>query len=290
MDHVLDLPQRPADDGPAPMAWADYVRSVLADYQALLSASPLEAEMQRFFEHNPALVPGAFPSAMGHGAFPDALISQPALSGIGDRRPDFMWIARNSAVVQPVLIEIESPGKRWLAGKGRDARPSADLTQALNQLRQWEQWLEKPANQEVLLETYGVPADWRRTRALRPQYWLIYGRREENPAEIGKLRDYYGQRGLNVHAYDNLRRPNEWCRDYLTVRSRSGGIYTAMCVPPTATWVAGSPQSWRAVKDRENAVRAAPQLSDDRKRYLIEQLPAWDAWAAYWLDRRTSSE
>jgi hypothetical protein len=79
----------------------------------------------------------------------------------GADRIDHLSVARGalpqrpSALVQPVLIEIESPGKRWLAGKGKAARPSADFTQALNQLRQWEEWLSKPANHDVLMERPG---------------------------------------------------------------------------------------------------------------------------------------
>ncbi|MHB8490683.1 MAG: Shedu anti-phage system protein SduA domain-containing protein, partial [Solirubrobacteraceae bacterium] len=105
---------------------------------------------------------------IGHGAFPDSLISQPELTGIGERRPDFMWIARNSAMVQPALIEIESPSKRWVAGKGKSARPSADFTQALNQLWQWGEWLARPASREVFLERYGVPATWRHNERFVP--------------------------------------------------------------------------------------------------------------------------
>ena len=273
-----DQSHRPIDQGPPAMPWSDYENSLKPAYRKLLAAAPAESDMQAFFERNPTLIPGAFPDHVGHGAFPDALISQPALSGIGERRPDFMWIARNSAMVQPVLIEIESPGKRWIVGKGKNQQQSADFTQALNQLRQWEQWLDKRANQEVLLEQYGVPADWSRRRAFRPRFWLIYGRSEENPGEIAKLRDYYALRSLQAITYDNLRAPNYQCRNYLTVRSKGNGEYTAIHMPPTATWTASSPESWIAVTGREQAV-AASDMPDDRKNYLIEQIPAWNAWA-----------
>jgi hypothetical protein len=277
-------PQQPVDEGPPPMLWSDYEKSLKESYTKLLSAKPTESEMQRFLERNPTLVPGAFPDHVGHGAFPNALITQPELSGIGERRPDFMWIARSSAMVQPVLIEIESPSKRWVVGKGKHIRQSADFTQAMTQLRQWEEWLAKPANRDVLLERYGVPADWGRRRAFHPQFWLICGRSGENPDEIAKLRAYHGLRSLNVITYDNLRRPNEWCKNYLTIRSRGDGTYKAIYVPPTAKWTAGSPESWAAVKDRARAVSAS-EIPEGRKRYLVEQIPAWDAWAAYWLER-----
>lgn len=276
--------QRPVDDGPPAVPWSDYENSLKAAYGELLAAAPTESDMQAFFERNPTLVPGAFPDQIGHGAFPNALISQPELSGIGERRPDFMWIARNSAMVQPVLIEIESPGKRWVVGKGRNPQQSADLTQALNQLRQWEEWLEKRTNQEVLLERYGVPADWCRRRAFRPRFWLIYGRSEENPEEIAKLRAYYSLKSLQVLTFDNLRAPNHSCKDYLTVRSKGDGTYAAMHMPPTAKWTASSPESWTVVTGRKQAV-AASDMPEDRKSYLVEQIPAWDAWARYWLER-----
>jgi hypothetical protein len=275
-------PQQPGDAGPSPMPWSDYEQSLKGAYRDLLSSEPTESDMQTFFEQNPTLVPGAFPDHVGHGAFPNALISQPELSGIGERRPDFMWIARNSAMVQPVLIEIESPSKRWISGKGKAIRQSAQFTQALNQLRQWEEWLAKPANHDVFLERYGVPAGWRRHRAFQPRFLLIYGRSEENPKEIAKLRTYYGRQSLQVITYDNLRRPDHWCKDYLTVRSQGDGTYQAMYVPPTAAWTASSPESWVAVKCRADAVLAS-DLLEARKKSLIEQIPEWDAWATYWL-------
>ena len=237
------------------MAWGDYVSGLVEEYKAVLSADPTEADTQRFFECNPALVPGAFPNGIGHGAFPEALISQPALSGVGTRRPDFMWLARNSAMVQPVLIEIESPQKRWLAGRRpRDLRPSADLTHALNQLRQWEQWLEKPANQDVLLESYGVPTDL--AQAPHTTSTILADLRASDGESRGdrETAQLLQPRGFNVHAYDNLHRPNEWCKDYITVRSRGDGTYTAVHIPPTVSWIASSPESWRVVSG------AAPRL------------------------------
>lgn len=277
-------PERPVDDGPPPVLWSDYEESLKGSYRDLLAADPTESDMQAFFERNPALMPGAFPDQVGHGAFPNALISQPELSGIGERRPDFMWIARNSAMVQPVLIEIESPRKRWVAGKGKEAQQSANFTQAMNQLRRWQEWLAKPPNQEVLLERYGIPATWRRRRAFRPQFWLIYGRARENADEIATLRAYYSKESVRVISYDNMHRPNEWCKNYLTVRSQSDGTYRATHMPPTATWTASSPEAWAAVRGREQAVLAS-EIPEDRKRFLIDQIPAWDAWATYWLER-----
>src|ERR1017187_2614000 len=53
-----------------------------------------------------ATVPGAFGLLQGPGPLNYALISQPELKGVGEKRPDFLWIAFDSATIYPVLIEI----------------------------------------------------------------------------------------------------------------------------------------------------------------------------------------
>lgn len=42
-----------------------------------------------------------------------AVISKPKLPGLSDRQPDFMWIATDSVALYPILIEIETPQKKW---------------------------------------------------------------------------------------------------------------------------------------------------------------------------------
>lgn len=132
------------------------------------------------------------------------------------------------------------------------------------------------------MERYGVPTNWRRHRAFQARFWLIYGRSEENPKEIAKLRAYYGLKSLQILTYDNLRGPDQWCKDYLTVHSQGDVTYKAMRMPPTAKWTASSPESWVAVTGRQQVVLAS-DLPEDRKKSLVEQIPEWDAWADYWL-------
>jgi hypothetical protein len=187
-------------------------------------------------------------------------------------------------------LKLRVPGSAGLPDRPATSDSQRTLPRASTNCANGSNGLRHTQNRKVLPESYGIPAEWRRNRALRPQYWLIYGRREENPEEIARLRDYYGQKGPNVHAYDNLRRPNEWCKDYITVRPRGGGTYQATFVPPTASWIAASPESWRVVKGRREAVLASPGISDDRRSYLIDQIPEWDAWATYWLERRELPE
>jgi hypothetical protein len=74
-----------------------------------------ERLVQSFLERHPSLLPGSHSvdGSSGHWPFPFAVISQPKLPGLSTRIPDFMWIASDSASVYPILIEIETPHKRW---------------------------------------------------------------------------------------------------------------------------------------------------------------------------------
>src|SRR2546425_314571 len=114
------------------MAWFDYESIVLSEWKKVRRSKD-EALMQSFLTCHPCMLPGAFgllgPS--GHPPFPGAIISQPLLPGLTQRRPDFMWLATDSQHVYPVMIEIETPIKRWFTRSGTHTH---DLTQALDQI------------------------------------------------------------------------------------------------------------------------------------------------------------
>jgi hypothetical protein len=102
-------------NGPKPMAWPEYERQLKQAWQDLLGSNPTEPVVQSFLEKHPCLLPGfrTMTGSSGHGPFPDAVISQPPLAAIGKKVPDFMWLSKDSLVLEPVLIEIERPSKRW---------------------------------------------------------------------------------------------------------------------------------------------------------------------------------
>src|SRR5690242_12013935 len=93
------------DPTPVPaMSWAVYAGRVREEWAALLKEpSAEERHYQAFLEQHPALVPGAFSTPgvgkSGHYPFPVALITQPPLRGLGNRVPDFMWIASDSGTI-----------------------------------------------------------------------------------------------------------------------------------------------------------------------------------------------
>lgn len=116
--------------GPPPMAWSEYEALILPRWQALLDSKvSTEADFQAFLERHPCMLPGPFGliGQSGHAPYPSAIISQPVLADFTRRVPDFMWIARDSSSIYPVLIEIETPAKPWFR---QDGMQHASLTQA----------------------------------------------------------------------------------------------------------------------------------------------------------------
>ncbi len=104
-----------------------------------------EDSLQRFFE----AFPFTLNSALGgiqeeYNVFGNLIISQPRLKNFhGDRYPDFLVVTQNSLNFYFNFIEIEDPAK--LIFDKREAKPSSDFNQAINQLHQWESMI----NQEV---------------------------------------------------------------------------------------------------------------------------------------------
>jgi hypothetical protein len=269
----------PPDDGPSPMEWEEYEPWLRQAYAEFLSSDPPEDAAQAFLEQHPSLVPSPFPTfngtSGGHGPFPDAVIAQPPLQGLGKRIPDFMWLTRNTALFYPVLVEIEAPTKRWFS-KGR---PSAHLTAALDQFREWREWFNVPANVQTFFDSYRVPLIFRR-RKFMPLYVLVYGRRTEGPEEVGKLRAEFQRADQFLMTFDHLE-PHSKARDFITVRARGdGGPFTATAMPPTARLNPTYVEDWTLIRGRDQVIQANEMISPERKAYLLERLAAWDAWAA----------
>jgi hypothetical protein len=145
-----------APNPPEPMAWSSYEQIIMNAWEDLLASGTTEEQViQRFLEQHPCLVPGAFGllGTSGHAPYPAALFSQPILPDFSRRIPDFMWIARDSETIQPVLIEIEAPGKKWFTNRGVQR---AELTQALDQIADWKIWFSNLVNLAKFSEVYQI--------------------------------------------------------------------------------------------------------------------------------------
>ncbi|MBV2150681.1 DUF4263 domain-containing protein [Sphingobium yanoikuyae] len=260
-------------DAPRPMAGDDYADYLKVAWLALLNGNPSECEVQEFLERHPAMIPGAFSvvgGPSGHAPFPDAVISQPELYGYQRRRPDFMWISKNSLALNPVLIEIEAPNKKMFR---KDGTPTAEFTQAKNQLLEWKAWFSKPENQIAFLRDYGVP--FHRLK-LDPQYVLIYGRRSEYEGNEQLTRLRSEQMGANevLMSFDRLHFDGN-SDQFASVRHTPSG-YEVLHVPPTL-WLGPTMFSY---DERPNGLHEAvgnnPFISPDRKQFMMERISYWE--------------
>lgn len=166
---------------PKPIEEDEYVSKATKEFQLLLETNGNDEKVfQAFFERNPAFVPGAkdefdILGPSGHNPFYNALISQPRITGIKDREPDFMWLATDSLVFSPILIEIEAPNKKYF---NKNETPTAKFKDAKNQLDEWTTLLSIPENIMKFYSDFNISQDLR-DKIFEPRFVLIYGRRSE---------------------------------------------------------------------------------------------------------------
>lgn len=267
--------------GPSVAAVEAYSSGTEAEFFKLIDSKPSEQEVQRFLEQHPAMVPGARTpgSPSGHAQLHSVLISQPELPGLSSKYPDFMWIASHSQSWYPTLIEIERPDKRLFKS---NLVPTAEFTQAYNQLAQWRTWFDEPENVLTLIREYGVPEDIHRYWARKLHMILVYGRRHEfegNPV-MSKQRSALVQGDdEEIISYDRLRVDRD-LTDMITVRGRGSGKYQALCIPSTFTLGPLSAERLLRIDKLEEAIQQA-DISPERVKFLIERLKYWRDWASH---------
>lgn len=208
--------------------------------------------------------------------FPNALISQPILPGLGSKTPDFMWIASDSSSVFVVLMEIEDPNKSWATKKGQ---PSAKLTQAINQLKDWQKWFSEPLNEEKFKKDYKIPPYLLESRSFQKIYILIYGRRSDPSLtdSFNKKRALLQNQNEIYMTYDRIK-PNRQLKDCLTVKLDKRG-YTALHVQPTIRLGPIHAENRSLIQLKDLAVNRNIYLSKTRRQFLNSRWEYWDTWA-----------
>lgn len=264
-------------NSPPAMSWDDYARRVMLEWRALLAsdASRDELTLQRFLEQHPSLVPARFDLG---SPLPRAVITQPPLEGLGKKKPDFMWVFINSSQIVPLMVEIETPHKRWFCEN--DGRPHHEFTQALDQISEWKSWIGRGPNQQTFRDYYEIPdREWRR-RTFEPIYVLVHGSRVETDANReGSEKRAQAQRQNEVHMTFDRLEPDPKAADLLCVRIGRPGEYVAASWPPTVRIFAGGAEEFERISGKEDAVRASPWLSVERRDFLLRRIPVWDQWA-----------
>jgi hypothetical protein len=257
---------------PAAMIWEDYERRVFREWHTLMNSPDgcKERNIHQFLIKHPSLVP-----MVSRSPFPSALISQPPLVGIGQKIPDFLWIARDSLNLRPVFIEIESPCKRWFTQAGV---PHHEFTQALNQLGQWRAWLNQPANQLNFFEQFLIPGGMRRDLHFSPHFILIYGRRrefEQHP-ELSRLRAQFERGDQQVMTFDRLE-PSAQNDIYISATKTQQG-YRALSVPAVFKWSPMIVEELMTIQGVPDAIRANDWISPNRRDFLVERYAYWENW------------
>ncbi|MCX5608241.1 DUF4263 domain-containing protein [Streptomyces sp. NBC_00047] len=270
-------------DRPQPLSWDEYQTFLSPRWEALLASNPNERKVQEFLELHPCFLPGATASVGRgghHGPSFEAVIRQPPLQGLGPTRvPDFMWVRRDTGAICPICIEIESPSKSWFNKGSRT--PTAELTQAIDQLTEWKVWFNSPENRLIFGKTYAPQyAD----RPIEPQFVLIFGRdsefrasssKHENPDYMRLKRDHMSRSNEHFFTYDQLR-PSREGADYATITRTAVG-WTLHSIPPTFSTGARMRELSGVVGDPSAAVSRTDLIGSDRRAYLLER---WRYWRA----------
>jgi hypothetical protein len=252
----------------------EYERLLALAWRNLLEspAGQVEANLQAFLEHHPCLLPGfrSMDIESGHGPYPAAVIREPKLPGLTTRRPDFCWIATDSERINPVLIEIETPDKQWFVHDGRRrGEQHSDLVHARGQLDRWKAWFAKPDNQLGFFREYRLGRWPLEHRELVPQYLLIHGssRREfsGNP-DLNELRRPLQSDDTFMMTFDRLA-PSRDAMSFGCVQITERG-YEAVAVPPTFDVEMYNLD----VAGLDRAIEACEDITDARRRYLLDQL------------------
>lgn len=240
----------------------------------------MEAVVQEFLEAHPVLLPGGLGDVGPgghHGPVLSGVFREPPLEGLArDRRPDFMWITRSTALITPICIEIERPGKKWFTAKGN---PTAQLTQALDQLIDWKVWFSEPENQSIFRKTYLLTEY--EDRQLLPQYVLIFGRSSEferpgphkRPDRLRKKRDFMRRADEQFMTFDSLR-PKEELSDFATLSMTADGPLLH-AVPPSFTTGPLTMGIAGAIRDPRDAIYRTEIWDDARKAYVLERWLKW---------------
>lgn len=257
---------------PGPPVEETYNRLLIERWRQLLDspASKDEAFLQAFLERHPSLLPGSHTvdGDSGHSPYPMAVISKPKLPGLSDREPDFMWLSCHSSEVFPILIEVETPHKRWFYG--RRAEVHSDLSHAQGQLAEWRAWFNHGYNREAFVDYYDL-AKFLDGRKLSPRFVLIHGRsrdyrgvrpRAEKRAELARQDE-------RLMSFDRLT-PAKHSVLYSCVRKGPDG-YQVVAVPPSLT-IFNTGDRYQDVTGWEKALDDCQDMAASRRLYLQDQL------------------
>jgi hypothetical protein len=184
-----------------------------------------------------------------------------------------MWLATATDRIYPVFVEIENPTKRWFTASGQ---PTAEWTQANDQILNWKRWLRSPAQMQAWIRTLNLPYPFSRGYELHPQYVLIYGSAQEfaDRPDLRTKRKEMENEDTFLMTFDHLV-PDANADDFMAIR-REGQQILAVTVPPTFRLGPCITSDILDVRGRIEAVQREERMTPERRRFLTERIPYWD--------------
>lgn len=275
-------------DRPKAIEWTSYSQEVTAEWHTLLAGNPGERAVQEFLELHPSMVPG------GHGDVGPggnhlsemfAVFTRPELKGEGPSYiPDFMWVTRSSALVTPILIEIEDPKKPWFTANGQ---LTSQFHQAQGQLRDWRTWFDTGGNKEVFRRRF-LFNDSYASRPIKPYYVLIYGRQSHFRSQKHFLvREQVRREDEVFMTFDSLK-PLEKQRGSLTIKINSRGNPRPWAFDAgygTSASVGADAVRLGDAGEVAKALDRSKMMSAERRNYIASR---WEYWREIELRRDRS--
>lgn len=248
-----------------------YIEAAVKDFQDLLANHGREEKLfQDFFEKNPCFVPNddQYKLTSGHGPFMWSLITQPNIYGILNRKPDFLWLGKDSMNFSPTFIEIEAPDKKIF---NKDYSLTREFTQARQQLADWKTTLNMPVNQMKFFDDFAIPLDMRRL-AFKPLYVLVYGRRSEFEGNDFLTQKRSGIMGADelLMSYDRIQIQKKGL--WAFTAEVSGQLYHAKYVSPALPISNVFKYEYKKLHKLESAIDNSVYITKNRKAFMKRRI------------------
>jgi antiviral defense system Shedu protein SduA len=177
--------------------------SIILEFERLFrDAATRELTMQDYMEEHTELVP-TFAHQLHHGIWLNSVISQPS---IGPRKTDFAFLTKHTQQRRVVFVELERPSKKLFTRGPNYVVGSADLNNALDQVRAWREDLRRFPD---LLKHIGALFDAAYDTTLDVKYVLVIGTSNEWQNDAQRCRHLSAiesSEHIQVIGYDTIAR------------------------------------------------------------------------------------
>lgn len=182
--------------------------TLVSEFEAILISNPKpnrkkEQEVQDFLEGNSEFI--ITWSRLGYKLHMNSVISKFPLST--NLITDFVYIVKTSGEWEITLVELEDPRKLLFKSSHRSTQPSAHLTQALAQIRDWKLLVQKSGNQIVEALSPLLKPHLYAPGPTKFRYQLVFGRSAEKNASEDRQRHFMEIRDeheIELFTYDQL--------------------------------------------------------------------------------------